>query len=67
MKDVTHRASQMPPDSGLLYKSSPVGTSDPHSYIGVVRVLQPGLYWARLWPRTVNGEVVVELQLTPKR
>jgi hypothetical protein len=64
--DITHKASQMPPDTGILYRNPVSSGNDPSAYIGVIRVTQPGYYWAQLWRRTIRGKVVVELQLTPK-
>jgi hypothetical protein len=64
--DISHKVSQMPPNSGVLYWNRAPSGSDPSAYIGVLRVTRPGLYWAQLWRRTVNGKIVVELQLTHK-
>jgi hypothetical protein len=67
-KDISDRVGKMAPDSGVLYKARPTHgvDSDPYSYIGVIRVTKEGTYWARIWPRIVNGKTVVELRLTAK-
>jgi hypothetical protein len=61
----------MAPDSAILYDPPPavppIPDADSRDYIGVIRVTQAGLYWARVWRRIVKGRPVIELVLTQKR
>jgi hypothetical protein len=69
-RDKTKEAGQMAPGSAILYDVPPavppIPGADSHDYIGVIRVTQAGLYWARAWRRTVKGRPVIELVLTQK-
>jgi hypothetical protein len=64
--DITHKPSQMPPESGILYRNRVSSGNDSSTYIGVIRVREPGYYWVELWQRTVWGKLVIELRFSPK-
>jgi hypothetical protein len=55
--------------SCLIYRNPHLHlpADDPPEYIGVIRLSAGDLYWELLWPRLVNGEIVYELNLTPKQ
>ena len=50
----------------MLYRNPASEAKNPSAYIGIVRVREPGLYWAQLSRRTVRGKAGVELAVVPK-
>jgi hypothetical protein len=64
--DVTARSSQMPRDSALLYPNKDPRGDDPPRYRGFLKLADGSCFWISAWGRTVKGETVVELRLTPK-
>jgi hypothetical protein len=67
MKDITDRASKLRRGTCILYKNSHTAGEDPAQYLGVLRTLDGNLHWVCAWGRTVNGNVVIELAVTPKK
>jgi hypothetical protein len=66
--DITDRSNQMPRNSAILYSTPPPRPEVdwPH-YRGMLRLLHDGkMFWVGLWPRTVHGQLVYEIKLTPK-
>jgi hypothetical protein len=57
----------MPRDSAILYRNKAPKSGDPPAYFGVLKLGDGSVYWAAVWPRTVNGAPVVELQLKLKQ
>jgi hypothetical protein len=58
----------MPRNSAILYRnpSRQPGPDGSH-YRGLMRLLDDGrTYWVGLWPRTVHGQLVYEIKLSPK-
>jgi hypothetical protein len=66
MKDITEQATKMRRGSCILYKNRNPTGQDPPEYLGVLRTPDTSLYWVAAWGRTVNGNVVIELSVTPK-
>ena len=67
MKDVTAKASKMPRNSAVLYRHvNSKNSSDPPTYLGVIRLEDGQIFWAAIWGRIVNGKQAVELQLKRK-
>jgi hypothetical protein len=66
--DITDRASRMPRNSTILYHNPPpCSGADRPSYRGLLRLLHDGkTFWVWLWPRTVRGQLVYEIELSPK-
>jgi hypothetical protein len=68
LADITAQASRMPRNSTILYRNPPPrAAADWPSYRGVLRLLHDGkVFWVSLWPRTVRGQLVYEIKLSPK-
>jgi hypothetical protein len=65
-EDVTARSSKMPRNSTLLYRNKAPKDARASHYRGLLKMLNGDSYWIGLWVRTVNGERVLELKLSPK-
>jgi hypothetical protein len=66
LTDITERSSKMPPNSGILYPAKQLPDCDSPAHRGIVRITQPGLFWASAWTRIVNGKIVIELKFDRK-
>jgi hypothetical protein len=67
LSDITDRSSRMPRNSTILYRTpSPRSGADPAHYRGMLRLRDGRLFWIGGWFRTVNGQTVLELRLTPR-
>jgi hypothetical protein len=66
--DLTALASRMPRNASILYPNPPPRSgADWPSHRGLLRLLPDGkMFWVGLWPRTVRGQLVYEIRLTPK-
>jgi hypothetical protein len=56
----------MPRDSALLYPNKQPAGNDPPKYRGFLKLSDGRCFWVSAWGRSVHGETVVELRLTPK-
>jgi hypothetical protein len=65
-QDVTARANSMPRNACLLYRNKTPKGPDSAAYRGVTKLQDGQTFWIGIWPRTVNGEPVVELRLSKK-
>jgi hypothetical protein len=65
-QDVTERSAKMPRGSSLLYKNKRPKDSDSPSYYGLLKMPDGTRFWALVWPRTVRGQIVLELKLARK-
>jgi hypothetical protein len=64
--DVTARSQSMPRNSALLYRNRTPRNADSPVYLGVLKLADGTTFWVGVWPRSVKGETVVEIQLCPK-
>jgi hypothetical protein len=66
LKDITTKSSNMERGTVILYRNLNRQGTDPASHGGVLRLRDGQTFWAYIWPRKVNGQTVVELQLVPR-
>jgi hypothetical protein len=66
VNDITARSSQMPRNSALLFRNKARTHADASHFRGLLKLASGESFWVGLWPRTVHGEPVFEIRLTPK-